>query len=782
MAGFRSFWALCACAFLLTSCGGGGGGSGSSSGGSSNGRGAFTLTGNSATFTVLQGFGPPPVPQTFTLTVTGKDVAVVGAAYPAGQTPAPWLNIGLSGAGPYTLSVEVISGAVAPGNYTTTFQVGTADAKGNILRTQNFTVSYTLDPPLSVSTNTVNRSYVFGAASRVEVVPISVTAPNRQWTITSDAPWLTVPAATQSGTKLVDATIDVSALAPGFYTARLSLANTAIPADDNEVNVTLVIAPASFAVSTQSFLFGGEDGRAARPSQQLNFSLATGDGIHPFDVSVNTDSGGPWLTLDRTTGTVGSAGTSVTVGVDRGQLPGGTYTAELTVSTNVYGTPFTETIPVTMNIEAHRIVVSAAGVAFSRVAGRDVLTRRLEVHSNMDPTTTWAATWDAPWLSVTPSGTVGDDLVLTATPGALASDTTHFATVTISSSNPGVENTETVRVGLYLSSAAPVDEMVLLGNRSVAASPVEPLFAVSTGTDIQLRNVYTNAIVRTLANVVDESGQMTFGADGRSLFVHDIPNLRVRELDVATGAVLRSFPAPKRDFYDQPGTGIAVIRPEGHATLVAPNVYFYDLDSGTEVVIPSYSFYAYTSFTPSPDQSLLTHDGGGAFHLERSALRGGSLVFEPNYFIYPRETYSREACFSPEGNVIYTASYRQIDGQGAITVAGMDIATQAMVREMPAYFWATAVQCSWNGLIVSGYSVGSPGGNLYDVLVQDGPSATQLAERNSDLSQGLYGYPNRQVQDHGLAISGDGTRLLSSYLTGGYFPVGVAFQTLPEPP
>ena len=76
------------------------------------------------------------------------------------------------------------------------------------------------------------------------------------------------------------------------------------------MNVT--IDPATFEVPMSGFTFGGDDGRATLTGQQLDFSLATGDGVHPFTVAVNTDSGGPWLTLGHTTGTVGAAGASVT--------------------------------------------------------------------------------------------------------------------------------------------------------------------------------------------------------------------------------------------------------------------------------------------------------------------------------------------------------------------------------------------------------------------------------------------------------------------------------------
>jgi len=538
--------------------------------------------------------------------------------------------------------------------------------------------------------------------------------------------------------------------------------------------VSLIIDPASFDVTESDFTFGGEDGRAAITSQSLGFTLATGNGIHPYTVDITTDSGGPWLSVDHSTGSVGAAGTSVTLSVDRGQLAGGTYTGTVLVSADVYGTVFSQSLPVTLNIEAHRITVSAAGVALSRVAGRNVLTRRLEVYSNLDAPTQWTASSDSPWLTVTPSGSVGDDLVLTATPGTLSSDTSHFATVTITSPTADVENTESVRVGLYLSDTAPVDEAIPLLVRSAAASPVEPLYAVALDDSVQLRNAYSNAVVRTYDDVVAQPGQMTFSADGLSLFVHDLVNLRVAELDLASGAVLRTFDAPVNPYTQDAGLGIAVIRPQGFTTLVTPNTHFYDLDTGQEVDVGPWAFWGWDSFVPSPDQTLLAHEQGGASRLERTALNGGGIIVEPSYFSITQETYSRESCFSPDGDILYTGAH----DMGPYMVAGVSIATRELVKRLPAEWWGNALQCSWNGLILGAQGSSSA---LFDITIYDGPSGVLLGQRNSDLSDGML-YPNRNILDRGMSISADGTRLLSVFTTQASLSWGISLQSLPPPP
>ena len=210
-------------------------------------------------------------------------------------------------------------------------------------------------------------------------------------------------------------------------------------------------------------------------------------------------------------------------------------------------------------------------------------------------------------------------------------DTTHFANVTISSPTRAWKTPSRCASGsIYRTPRRSTRRSALptLGGRE----PGGTLFAVTVEDDVQLRNAYSNEVVRTFADVVAEPGQMTFSPDGRSLFVHDLPNLSVIELDVATGAVLGNFAAPVNQYSQQPGAGIAVIRPGGDPVLVTPNTHFYDLTTREEINVGSWSFWGYNSFTASPDQSLLAHEQGGAFRLALTALNGGGLDLDPNYF------------------------------------------------------------------------------------------------------------------------------------------------------
>src|SRR5262245_44149024 len=103
------------CAFVfLSACGGGGGGGGGSSsgGGSKPAPGEFVLASNSATFTVVEN-GQIPSTNSVAMTITGSNVAIVGAAYTNGQTQPSWLGISITGSGTsYSVVTSILTTAL----------------------------------------------------------------------------------------------------------------------------------------------------------------------------------------------------------------------------------------------------------------------------------------------------------------------------------------------------------------------------------------------------------------------------------------------------------------------------------------------------------------------------------------------------------------------------------------------------------------------------------------------------------------------------------------------
>jgi hypothetical protein len=754
---------------MLSACGGGGGGGG----GDGPPAGAFTLAASSTEFTVLQNQAPP-ASRSFALTVTGPNVTYVGAAYTGGQTQPGWLGIDIVGSGTsYNLVVRILTTSLPAGNYSSTFQVGTADSRGNVLQQRSFTVTYTVNGALALSATPQRADFIFGDTRTTATVTLNVQGTGRQWSLSSSAPWLQVPAGTQTGSANLSGTIDVDDLAPGTYTATVRATSATGASDTASTDVTVVVAPATFSVAEDAVLLGGSDGRSSILQQTVHFTLAAGNGVHPYTIALTTDDGGSWLSADLLNGNVGNAGAMVTLSASRSGLTGGTRTGQLRISVDVKGTTLTEVLPVTFNTEANRIITTTSGVGFSSVPGRDVLTRRVKVLNNLGRTDVpWTASANQAWLSVTATGITGGDLVVTANPAGLSTDTTHFAEVTVTSPDATVENQQTIRVGLHVASSAPATVIVAANTAFLAASPVEPVVAVNDGASgsVELRDFHSGALVRTLANVVARAGGMTWSGDGRTLFVHDSANLRVAALSPVTGALLASYDASNAFGGASTGLAVAYVRTAGFPMLVTPGSRIYDLTTGTGRVIPTFGIAtSAVSLAVSPDQSLVVPDFGAVKRLERSALDGGLLLVSDAAGFTTAQGRAGEACVSADGERIYTASGSPYEFPAS------SAATGAVVQRLPASNYPNSIQCVWNGLVVGGID-GFYAEN--DIWVYDGPSGAGLAQYSSSGTGGAY----RSLIDRGIAVSADGARVVSAARLSGQAVSQLYFRSLPAPP
>ncbi len=766
-------------ACLLAACGGGGSGGSTGGGTPTPPRGAFTLSGNSASFSVAQQ-GTAATAQQFNLSVTGRDVAYVGAAYTAGQTPAPWLNINILGSGTsYVLEVGVVN-ILPAGQYMATFSVGTADAAGTVLQQQNFTVNLTVYEHVSIvnlASIVQEKLFVYGDAVRTHPFSVDVRGPARPWSLSSTVPWIQVPPAALTGNALATATLNLAGLAPGNYEGVIYARDNADAVNAAGVSVYVRITEPTFTTTQQSLLFGGENGDQALIPLPVNFKLTTGAGVHPYTAAVTTDSDGAWLQVTNPMGTVGDAGAAVNLSIVPGSLRGATRTAQLSLSTDVYGRPYTVSVPVTWNHEWNRLVTSAAGVGFSSLPGRSVLTRTLKVFASaIHAGTPWTAESDQPWLSVTASGVTDGNLVLTANPAGLAAETTHFANVTVRSSDPLVENIQTVRVGLYVSNNPPLIMNVARVSSHLAASPVEPLIAVAggPGVDVHLYNVYSGALVRTLTNVAAQPAAIEFSGDGSKLFVFDRINLNVRAVNAVTGAQLASYDATSIDDYYRGGLAVDVLRPGGAELVITPGGRIYDsADGHYHANAPYFGAVLARALDHSPNQGLVSPDFGSISSFRRTALRGGGIEIQYVGDADSGEGY--EGCFNAAG----TRFYGPYNDGNPHSIGATSLASGQIVQQLPAGLWPSSVKCVWNELVIGGTEYTNYSTPAGDIFVYNGISGVSRANLNAAVT-GQYGvHPIRR----GLEVSADGTRIIAIY--GGSVAVGdgegISLQSLPTP-
>lgn len=760
---------------VLAACGGGGGGGGSggatngSGSGTSTARGQFTLSESTASFAMLQGVNEF---RRLQLTVTGTDVAYVGAAYTEGQSQQAWLGVDIGGAGSTYEVVLAVSSILPPGNYSSTFSVGTADADGNVLQSRPITVTLTIESRLGLASTKTDFAFIYGGEVATQDVAFDVTALDKQWHATSNVPWLQVPAEVQDGDGALTASIDVESLLPGTYAAEVTVVSDGTIADSATRAISVTVEPPGLSAQYPVFEFGGEDGLSF-DTQTLTMALNTGGRAHPFTIETNTDSGDDWLRPSVASGMVGESGAIIDFTAEPAFLLGGTYTGEIVLNITVDELVITHRIPATMNIEANRLVVGAAGVMFSSSPppARSVLTRDVKVHSSIDRTDVpWSASVspDQSWLSVTATGVTGEDIRLTADPVGLDPDTTHFATVSIGSSDPTVENEQSIRVGLYINSAAPQDFSLAQYVAYSAASQVEPIvFTSDGGADVIGYNVYTGEEERTYSDVVTQAGNMILSEDGLRLFVYDIANFRVTELNAATGDLVRHYESGD---YEDSGGSLTYFRPDGYEVLMTPSAYMYELpSSGDGYVAEGFAPRSAESFAPSYDQRYLVDTSGFAYRLKRSALNGGEMRGSFAFQDSANGGNPRQACLSADGTTIYSANANPAYFPGTNIQTGED--TQLIAGDS----YPNAIRCLWNGVIVGGIADDEP---VNDVWIYDGPTGQELANVSSmEERPGNAGRP----RDRGIAVSGDATRMITISVGQPYDDPEMRIQSIPGP-
>jgi hypothetical protein len=597
----------------------------------------------------------------------------------------------------------------------------------------------------------------------------------------SQPTWLTFNIGGSGATRTLTVTANTASMTTGQSNATLVISATdatgkTLHQENFSVSLTVTAPPPTenLATNPASLAFDGPSGGAT--SLPLQFSLSpavTTD--YPFAIALSTDTG-QWLTVDHTSGTIGSAAATVNIGVNFSGLSSGSHTGQVTITVTVDSTQVTQTVPVTLTVKENRLIVTAAGVGFSKVGTRSVLTRTVQVLSNTGRSDIpWSATADSSWISVTPSGSTGGNLVITADPTGLPMDITQFGNVTIASADTTVQNQQSVRVGLYVSSTAAAAASVSTAVTNVSASPVEPLVAVSQGgTGVDLYNVYTGSKVTTLTSVGAAVGQVSFSEDGRTLYVFDTTNLKVNQINLQTSAVLASYDASNTstDPFATSGESFALLHPDGYPTLVTPGGRTYDLASGTQyaTVMAGYDYVA--SIAVSPDQSLIAPQFGEVARIIRThdtAIIERGVAAPPVNIVQNRG--NGQSCFSITGDRLYTAS-------GApYNFPAISIATSQVIQTLPGSNYPDAIQCVWNGLVVGGIDGYY---NPVDIFVYEGATGVSLGQLSSNGSSMAY----RDLSSRGLAVSADGTIVISAWASspGSVAGAGIYFQSLPAPP
>jgi len=692
------------------------------------------------TYTVASALSATPPSLAFTY-VTGsaapaaKTVSLAGSSGLSWTASAnqSWVVLGsTSGTAPATLVVSVDPTGLAVGPYTAKVTISAAG------KTAVVDVSLSVNAvALQTSASALSFGAVNGAPIPAQSLDVSMNNGTAvSWSATSGAAWLVLSktSGTTPDTLSVSADPSFGPLASGPYASTITFTASAGGSPlTATVNVDLTLTKAAFSLSPISLVLGGANGRDLS-SKSVQLGLNTGANAYAWTATPSNT----WMTASSTASTASSTPVTVNVTPDRTGLQGGTRSGSLAFSATVNGDLVSTSLPVTFNLEAHKLLVAYNGVALASMPALSTLTKTVRVTDNLGAATPWSASSDQTWLSVTGSGTAGGDLVLTASPSGRAADSVNLATVTITSSDSTVENAETVRVGFWVGSATPGPLALGTTFAEAVADPIRPYAYVHAGGgSISLYNVHTGASV-AISGLPASLGTMAVANDGSRLYVVDKTNSKIvpvnlENLTIGTGWSLASGAnsSPRVSYMRTNGVPVLVVTdgvihgPTGTAlaTFAQPS----QLSSGTLVTTSLQGNAFCAGGCRSLDYSAV---GGGTFSM--ASLMGGFA--------------SRDIALNADGSRVYGANGAPYYCTGESTATG-----------------AVEVQLGTNLYYPGNIEVG-PDGRIYcgrystlstdkDVYVFNS-AGTELGSVRLASTSGI-GLLDRQ-----LLVSGDGLRVM----------------------
>lgn len=291
---------------------------------------------DSLTFSASEA-GSNPAPQTFQV----KNTGVENMTYTLSDD-ADWLTV-LPGNGAstgqaveHTVSVDKTGLTASPEAYTAVISVTSIQAVNS---PQKVTVTLNLSeqPPPEISVNPANVTFsaaVGGSNPPSQTIGVRNSGQGTlSYTITEDAPWLTVSPAsgTSTGNEVTHTlTVNTSGLATGTYSVAVSIADSGAVNSPQTVNVTLTMGtsvPPAIDVRPGSLTFNATAGGADPATQRIRVRNS-GAGTMNYVLTDDAD----WMSVAPASGTSTGQEISHTVSVNIAGLSTGTYTGLITIS------------------------------------------------------------------------------------------------------------------------------------------------------------------------------------------------------------------------------------------------------------------------------------------------------------------------------------------------------------------------------------------------------------------------------------------------------------------
>src|SRR5271157_3160449 len=330
----------------------------------------------SLSFSAIAG-GSVPGAQTINLSSP-----VAGLSFTA-STSATWLSVSPSpGALPAVLTVSTNPASLTAGTYQGSVTIAAPNA---VPATNTVAVTLTVLPgtpaALGVDTQNVGFAATQGSAALTQQMHVLNTGAGSlsftaNATTSSGGSWLTISPANGTVTPSSPASLTVSAtpgsLAPGTYSGAVTVTGAGSTIG---IAVTMsVSAPTAIILVSQSGLSFAAVSQGGVPLPQNFGILNIGQGSLSWTATASTLSGGNWLQISPTSGTVSRPYLDVslvTVSITPSTLAAGTYYARIQVSAPAANTPQLVTVILTVLPAGLSLgpQLFPAGLVFTGVAG-----------------------------------------------------------------------------------------------------------------------------------------------------------------------------------------------------------------------------------------------------------------------------------------------------------------------------------------------------------------------------------------------------------------------------
>jgi len=318
--------------------------------------------------------------------------SVAGGAAPAAQTVAlmgdvgawtaspnqTWIGVGQSsGFGAGNVGISVNPAGLGPNTYNGSVTFNTAGGPTSVSVT--FVVAPTAIQP---SLDSLTFSGVNGATLASQSLNITMNnGAALSWTANPADSWLVLNRTSGTASDPLGVSVNPAngALASGTYNSSIGLqASSGGSTFNKTVNVTMTLTKATLTANPAGVTLGGSNGRDFS-GVPVQLSLNTGANSFAWTSTPSAS----FIQRSPVSGSTAATPLTVTLAPNASGLTGGTHNGSVNFTLQVNGDTVSNNLPVTFNLEAHKLLVDGNGVAFANTPGISKLTRTVQVRDNL---------------------------------------------------------------------------------------------------------------------------------------------------------------------------------------------------------------------------------------------------------------------------------------------------------------------------------------------------------------------------------------------------------------